>query len=147
MNRVWGLLLVVVSLMVAGCDDGPGIASVEGTVTMDDKPLPNATVIFTPAAGGRPAAGRTDSEGKYKLNFSAGRKGAIPGINKVRLTTKADPYENEDGTKVPASPETVPMEYNQQSTLEFNVEDGKVNVADFQLKSGGKVFKDQPGGY
>jgi hypothetical protein len=44
-----------------GRPGGPEIASVEGTVTMDGNPLPNASVVFIPPAG-RPAGARTNAE-------------------------------------------------------------------------------------
>ena len=103
-----------------------------------------ATVIFIPK-GGRPAAARTDEEGVYELNFSSGRKGAIPGKNSIRITTKSDPYEDEEGNRVPGSPEKIPAEYNQLSTLEFEVVAGKRNVANWDLKSGGKIMDSDMG--
>lgn len=106
---------------------------------MDDKPLANATVVFVPLTGGRPAAAKTNESGEYELNFSAGRKGTIPGKNRVRITTLSDPYEDADGNKVPGSKETIPIQYNQQTELEFEVVEGQRNEANFELKSGGKI--------
>lgn len=135
------VLLVSSSLLCTslGCGvDGPDIATVEGTVTMDGKPLEGATVVFVPT-GGRPAGGPTDANGKYVLNFSGGRKGAIPGENRVQITTKRDPSSDADGKPVPGKPETIPAEYNSRSTLKFDVKQGEKNIANFDLKSGGKV--------
>jgi hypothetical protein len=133
-------------VFLTGCKPvGPEIASVEGLVTFDGEPLANASVMFIPQ-GGRPAIARTDSSGKYVLNFSGGRKGAIPGPNKVRISTVAEASEDENGNPIPASKERIPMQYNQTSTLEFNVEPGTANVANFELKSGGRVMSDD-GGY
>ncbi len=140
--ETWCLLCSL--LILGGCGPGgPEIASVEGTVTMDGKPLANATVVFSPM-GGRPAGARTDQDGHYVLNFGSGRKGAMPGINKIRITTVSEAFVDEDGKKVPGSRETIPVEYNQSSTLEFDVKAGEKNLADFNLKSGGKVI-DQSG--
>ncbi|MCA9190260.1 MAG: carboxypeptidase regulatory-like domain-containing protein [Planctomycetales bacterium] len=142
--RVFSLLTF--AFIAIGCSpSGPDIASVKGTVTMDGKPLEYATVIFIPTSGGRPAVARTDKEGQYELRFSGGRMGTIPGLNKVRITTVRDPGEDEDGNPIPGSKETIPMEYNQTSKLEFTVEDGKENVADFQLESGGKILSGNDG--
>jgi hypothetical protein len=125
---------------IAGCGPGgPDIASVTGKVTLDGQPLVNATVVFMPKSGGRPAAARTDENGVYNLNFSAGRKGTIPGPNRVRITTLSDPYEDDDGNRVPGSRERIPMEYNQQTKLEFDVIDGQKNEANFDLKSAGRI--------
>jgi hypothetical protein len=128
----------VLLLFCLGCDRGPEIASVEGTVTMDGKPLPNATVVFVPE-NGRPAGARTDERGHYVLWFTEGRKGAIPGKNWIRISTAAEATEAADGTPVPAQREIVPAKYNAQSTLEFTVEAGKKNVANFDLDSKGPL--------
>jgi hypothetical protein len=132
-------------LLLSGCSGGQDIASVEGLVTMDGKPLPRATVVFIPEVGGRPAGSQTDKDGKYVLNFSGGRKGAIPGKNKVQISTRADPFLDAEGNNL-GSPETVPAEYNVHTTLAFEVVQGQRNIANFELKSDGKVIRDR-GGY
>ena len=63
-------LYVMLLGLVTGCSSsGPEIASVSGRITMDGKPLANATVVFIPE-NGRPAGARTDADGKYVLNFT-----------------------------------------------------------------------------
>ena len=47
--------------------------------------------------------------------------------------------EDEEGNFMPGSPETIPMEYNQQTTLEFMVEADIRNEANFDLISGGDI--------
>jgi hypothetical protein len=122
-----------------GCGPGgPEIARVEGKITMDGKPLANAAVIFIPE-NGRPAGATTDSEGNYVLTFTEGRKGATPGKHRVRITTLRDASETPDGQPIPASPERVPAQYNNQSKLEFTVEPGKTNVANFDITSEGQL--------
>ena len=131
----------VLALLIIGCgESGPPIASVEGTITMDGKPLANASVVFSPESG-RPAGAKTDAEGHYVLNFSAGRKGAVPGKNRVQIRTGSEGGIADDGSRSPGTPETVPAQFNDQSTLEFVVEDGKVNVADFEVTSEGEISK------
>jgi hypothetical protein len=128
----------LLALACVGCDSGPEIASVEGTVTMDGAPLANASVVFVPE-NGRPAGATTDAQGKYVLTFTEGRKGATPGKHKVRISTLADPSETPDGEPIPAQPETVPMRYNAQTELTFTVEPATKNVANFDLESGGEM--------
>jgi len=73
--------MVVVSMVViTGC--GPGgipVNYVEGTVTLDSAPVENATVSFSPVAGGtgKAASGITDSKGVFKL--SAAESSSIGG--------------------------------------------------------------------
>lgn len=107
---------------------------------MDGRPLANATVVFIPE-NGRPAGATTDADGRYVLNFTHGRRGAIPGKSSIRISTLRDPTPGENGTAIPGSKETIPAKYNSESTLEFTVEPKKRNVADFDLKSGGPVAK------
>lgn len=135
------LILVFAS---AGCgSSGPEIAYVTGRVTMDGRPLANATVVFIPE-NGRPAGASTDSDGNYVLNFTEGRRGAIPGKNAIRITTLRDADQDENGKTIPGSKETIPMEYNAASTLSFTVEPNKKNIANFDLKSGGPITPSQP---
>ena len=134
---VLGTCLLVLACMGCG-PGGPAIESVEGTVTLDGEPLPNASVVFVPESG-RPAGATTDSQGHYVLTFSEGRKGAMLGKHKVRISTARDPSETPDGEPIPASPETIPMKYNAQTELEFTVEAGKKNTADFELASEGEM--------
>src|SRR5262245_29198245 len=127
---------VMLLFACAGCGSGgPDIAYVSGRVTMDGKPLANATVVFIPE-NGRPAGASTDADGRYVLNFSEGRRGAIPGKNMVRVTTQRDPTPGEDGKSIPGSKETIPDKYNSATELTFDVEPKKRNVANFDLKSG-----------
>lgn len=152
MSNTLRLLSVACSALVVtsfvGCGPGgPDIAGVEGTVTMDGQPLANATVVFVPEVGGRPSGSSTDESGHYELNFSEGRQGAIPGKNKVMISTLSDPYEDEDGNPVPGRPETIPVKYNVETELFFDVVDGKRNVADFALESGGEVRNEVDDGY
>src|SRR5262245_13124602 len=132
--------LTMLLLACSGCgSSGPEIAYVSGRVTMDGKPLANATVVFIPE-NGRPAGARTDADGNYVLNFTEDRRGAIPGMNTIRITTRREAEQDENGkTTTPASRETIPMRYNEASTLTFTVEPKKRNVANFDLKSGGPV--------
>ena len=131
-------------LVFAGCSSGgPEIAHVSGRVTMDGKPLAHATVVFIPEDG-RPAGARTDANGNYVLNFTEGRRGAIPGKNTIRITTLREAEKDEKGKMIVAgSGETIPMQYNAASTLSFTVEPKKKNIADFDLKSGGPVAASQ----
>jgi hypothetical protein len=136
-----GWILVPLVFALAGCGtSGPDIAYVTGKVTMDGKPLANATVVFVPE-NGRPSGANTDADGNYVLNFAQGRKGAIPGPSIIRIMTFRDASQDESGKTIPGSPETVPSEYNTESTLSFNVEPDKKNVANFDLKSGGPVAR------
>jgi len=119
-KQIW-YIATLLTLGSLGCGPGgPEIARVEGTVKMDGKPLEDAAVVFIPE-NGRPAGARTDKDGHYVLNFSEGRRGAIPGKSSIRMTTDREASEGADGKPIPDAPETILMKYNTQSTLEFTV--------------------------
>ena len=84
----------------AGCGGGGNFGEVEGTVTLDGNPLPNALIGFYPE-GGRASVGSTDSEGHYVLQYTGKQKGASVGSHKVTISTAieevtADSYSEYD---------------------------------------------------
>lgn len=124
-------LVLFCAALCSGCGSGEsGVAAVEGTVTMDGKPLKDARVVFEPAGkGGERSEGVTDANGHYKLQYSADQAGAIVGEYVVRIRTSG----MENGAK-----EVVPARYNAESELKKTVTAGSNNF-DFPLKSGGKI--------
>lgn len=91
--------LTALCIVCVGCGDGD-FGYVEGTVTVDGKPVERALIGFYPA-GGRGSVGTTDSEGHYSLQYTAAQKGASIGSHKVTITTEiqevtADSYSEYD---------------------------------------------------
>lgn len=131
------------ALVANGC--GSNVVPVSGTVTLNNKPLVNATVIFQPDTGqtnpGPGSHGKTDAKGQFTLQLMNGNTtGAIIGNHKVSITA----YEG-DGDDVPSSaPETVfrkpllPSEYNANTKLRFTVPPGGSDAANFDLKTKAK---------
>jgi len=89
-SAVWTssfLAASIVALLACGCgDSGPQMAPVSGVVTVDGAPVANAAVMFVPEAGGRPATGLTDAEGKFSLETMEPGDGALVGKHKVTVT-------------------------------------------------------------
>lgn len=124
-----GLTLVVfasaMALAITGCRrDLPELGRVQGTVTLDGKPLSGAAVGFYPLSGGRQALAILDQDGKYELTFVHGVKGAKTGPNEVTVFWP-------DGATPTA---TIPAKYNKQSELKFDVKPGK-NTFDIKMES------------
>ena len=111
--------------------DGPELAAVSGTVTLDGTPLPNALVVFNPG-NARPSEGRTNDEGYYELQYTRERYGAIIGTHQVMITSKVG--VDEEGNEIVDEQELVPAKYNTETTLSQEVESGS-HVFDFDLKS------------
>ncbi|MBM4095286.1 MAG: carboxypeptidase regulatory-like domain-containing protein [Planctomycetes bacterium] len=114
------------------------MAPVSGTVYMNDKPLANASVIFTPVEDNvRVGVGSTDKNGQYRLTSFQTNDGAR--IGKHTVTIRA--YEVPDGPLKPADDMSLsrgkmltPAKYSKADTsgLTGTVEN-KNNVIDFKL--------------
>ena len=170
MHRLnYGLLLfslTVAPLAMTGCGGGGGsdldTQYVEGVVTLDGKPVPDATVTFVPVTAGQGASatGYTDANGVYKLTAVAvgetsasgeAEAGTLPGEYLVGVTksvtvapmsaeeaeTKGIPYKEPSVNEVPKTTHVVPQKYNdpQKSGLKATVTDGE-NTIPLELKSG-----------
>jgi hypothetical protein len=122
---------VVSMFCLAGCDSGPRLSPVSGTVTLDGQPYPNAQVRFVPETG-RPSIGFTDESGVYQLVYIRDEMGTNPGSYAVDITTVHISQSDSDGGKEP--PEKLPAKYNRQTELKADVQPGP-NVIDFELKS------------
>ena len=77
------------SLLLVGCERGPEIGAVQGTVTLDGKPLDMVRVVFMPdpteATHGGHSECVTDASGKYDLLYSQALDvhGAVVGWHRV----------------------------------------------------------------
>jgi hypothetical protein len=127
-----GLLLIIVETSV-GCGGRAATVPVEGKVTLDKKPLANATVMLAPTKGNGPGpfVGTTDDRGQFKLGQSSARAGAAVGVYSVIIATvKSDLNEN----STPAKKEIVPAEFRNGST-KYEVLPGGTTEANFEMKS------------
>lgn len=76
-----------------GCGSGlPHPVPTEGIVILDGRPVAGAAVLFAPDAGGRPATGQTDEEGRFKLTTFEEHDGAVVGTHKVTVTLVESSY-------------------------------------------------------
>lgn len=88
-------------LFAIGCSsDGPELADVSGTVTVDGKPVPNAVLTFIPT-GGTTSYGKTNVQGKYKMMFTDTKSGAMVGTHKVEIDVKR--FSKEEVAEMKAS--------------------------------------------
>jgi len=127
-NRLTASFVFAAALaFLAGCgkSDRPELGSVEGTVTLDGRPLPDALVLFTPDGPGRTSQGVTDASGRYRVAYLRDIVGANLGRHVVRILTARE----ETGAK-----EILPPRYHAKSTLSATVAAGE-NTVDFALDS------------
>jgi len=124
-----------------GCGGGaetPPLGTVSGTVTLDGKPLPDATVRFKPETG-RESIATTNADGQYSLRYTMEADGALVGQHRVEISTATEGHNesggpDDEGTWVEGKPESLPPKYNAESELTATVEEGTNNI-DFDLTS------------
>jgi hypothetical protein len=132
-------IFALAAILCCGCGNSPGdapeLCRVRGRVTLDQQPLSNARVIFTPQGGGRAAQGTTDEDGNYDVAYSMTGMGVPAGVYVVSIKAGRDAEEDsKTGQSIPAVPETVPAVYNSKSKLSSTVP-GKAGDYDFALES------------
>ena len=146
---VFGLLLLYSS--ISGCGGDSRYGTVRGVVTLDGKPVSDATVAFVPKDEkvGRLAFGVTDTNGVYELSTTQAGDGALSGGYHVTITAldvveseKARRLAEEFGSLAADMPQPkpkkswrVPQSYSEKETsgLEFTVVSGS-NSADWSLE-------------
>jgi hypothetical protein len=139
-----GLVLGSAFILLAGCGSGPKYAPVSGRVTLNGKPLANATVSFQPIAheGSIEAApgssGKTNANGEYTLSVSPSQSGAWVGKHRVMVSSLAEQVGESDARPPRGGwpiVDKVPTRYNKDSKETFEVPSGGTDKADFTLTS------------
>ena len=121
-----GFLLVFLPLL-AGCSSSPpGTYSVSGTVTFNEKPLPEGNILFSNADGtGVPAAG-VIRNGKFRINATPGKKQVA--IFATRKVGEVDPVMGARQREM-----YIPKRYNDETMLTAEVTPGGKNRFEFPL--------------
>lgn len=121
-------LLAVWAAASVGCG-GVKYEPVEGTITLNGKPLDNAQVQFLPdplqGTKGLRSTGVSDPEGHFKLTCDDGQVGAVPGNHRV-LVQDLKQWEGirpgrEDSNK-PLKPSRLPTRYTDATQTPLKVE-------------------------
>lgn len=156
--RVCLLLPVSLFLLVgpAGCAresrrDGPEMARVTGSITLDGEPLAGAHIRFSPEAKGPAAFGVSDNRGRYELRTYEPGDGAIPGKYGISITKEVteggmefesqaakEAYVKENGEPPPRETvNVVPEKYSTKKTsgLTAEITISKKNRIDLPLVS------------
>ena len=128
-----GILLCLFMVTVLGC--GSNTVHIEGTITLDGKPLPGVQILLDQpnVTGGNNFAGKTDQDGHYVLRLVGEElNGPAAGLYRVTLTTAVAERDALEYTPLP--PERIPRKYRGGS-LQFEVPEGGTDEADFVLTS------------
>jgi hypothetical protein len=131
------LLLPLACCLQAGCGSSK-IAPVSGRITLNGKPLAKASVTFAPIGGkdktepGPSSAAITDADGRYTLRLiGQNGNGATIGKHKVMVALQEEVASDDDS---PVKLKQLPLKYNGQTTLEFDVPADGTDAANFDLK-------------
>jgi hypothetical protein len=132
MRRISGVALPCVLLLaIAGCDSGPPMGQVRGTVTLDSKPVKDAVVKFLPIDGQSAVGGGFVKDGNFEVQLA---------VNKFRVefTSAQLPPGGIPKGKFSEEAYTItdlfPEKYNTKSELTLDVQAG-VNEKAWDLKS------------
>jgi hypothetical protein len=137
-----GSLLALAVLFVVGCGSRTNkFAPVSGKVTMNNQPLANAIVTFSPIApegstqAGDSSAGKTNDKGEFTLESTKGVNGALVGKHNVSISLlKPDTGDGDNRpTRKGWTKEQIPEKYSGKSTLTFDVPSDGTDQANFAL--------------
>jgi len=141
-----GAALAVLTL-VAGCGGGRKVVKVSGLVTFNGQPAKNVIVTFQPIAAegendtpGRGSGAVTGEDGRYTLIYDGDKQGCLTGKHRVRISPQFGTKKT--GEEGPEGPRTaggwnylIPPEWNDLSTIEFDVPSGGTDNADFHIET------------
>jgi len=141
-------ILLVATFLGCGSSGGLKVEYVEGTVTLDGEPVPEASVTFVPTTETPPietAMGMTNERGVYKLSSMNGKPlaGAVAGeykvmISKIEAKSLSDDmeYGTSTGYSVPyTQTHLLPPVYRDRDTTPFTVtvKKGRNTNVNFEL--------------
>ncbi len=123
---------------VAGCGgDSLELVQVTGLVTFDGAPLVDAEIVFQPEDG-RPSFSRTDENGRYELQYTDSKSGAVTGVHTVRISSYIEKdMDSENPMRQEGREEFLPESYHSKSTLMATLTPGKDAIIDFPLTTNG----------
>ena len=129
-NRYFPLLVSVLLFDAAGCETGPKLYTVTGSVTFQNQPVAKGQIVFADAGDAAAAAVGQIENGRYSVQTTAGAK-------IVRITASKETgriLEGAMGAKVPELIDLIPPQYNTASSLRRTVEAKPEQSIDFPLE-------------
>lgn len=129
-------LFVGLCVVLPGCSGGSTVP-VEGIVTLDGKPLTDASVTLSQmrASDPGPFFGTTDADGHFALGTGEDPgSGAAPGQYRLMITTVKQEGGGMEDSPPPTKKEVVPAQFHNGSQT-FEVPAGGTLEANFDMKS------------
>ena len=134
-NQIQRFVLLLSGLLICGCgggvDDAPEVASVQGSVMWNGKPLEEGTIAFHPASG-RSASGVIKGGEIVEVTTTTKGDGAPVGENQVTIfATKPDPKDPSGMGSI----SLIPVRYNnvKKSGLKATIKPNEENRVNFDL--------------
>jgi hypothetical protein len=125
-------LLLLCVLLLPGCGPRDNKVEIAGKVSYDNQPVEKGTIRFEPADGKGPAEELPIINGQFKqMRVTPGKKIVrIVGFKKVGEYRPTGP----DSPLMDQLEPYIPAKYNDQSTLEREIQPGKQEPIDFDLE-------------
>ncbi|QEG32909.1 hypothetical protein [Bythopirellula goksoeyrii] len=143
-QQAWLGLLISLAATLTGCDHGPQVVPVEGTVYYNDEPLPFGSVMFQPQMG-QPAGARLNEDGTFELSTFSEFDGAIVGQHKVKVTcyaSQSPQIENKKSVgEQTLGPSLIPEKYTYSDQSGLSVEILSVGNQPIELRLTGPPLK------
>jgi hypothetical protein len=120
-------------LLAAGCDQPASEGQVQGSVTLDGKPVDNGIIRFTPLEGQVGTAGGVIENGRFTSTVPVARHRVEISATKLSGEASAEGRHSISAGDYTAT-ELIPDKYNTNSELTLDVKSG-LNEPRFDLKS------------
>jgi hypothetical protein len=122
------IIVAALAILIAGCSHGPPMGDVQGTVTVNGKPLEEGTIRFLPVNGDTQATGGSIRNGTFRIQVPVVKQ-RVEIESNIIDPEKTPPNATADQIVMKA---LVPDRYNFQSELTLDVVPG-VNEPTFKL--------------
>jgi hypothetical protein len=136
MSLVRSLCLIGIAALtssVLGCSkQDPNRGQVTGLVEVDGQPAAEGAIAFTPIDGNSSATGGDIVNGRYTVTANIGPSKVAIRVPKTVGQQKL--YDTPDSPVRPIQEESLPAQYNDETTLTFDVKPGD-NEQNFSLKT------------
>jgi hypothetical protein len=112
-------VILLTGLAGTGCGPRDSLLTIQGTVSLDGKPLPQGQVIFTPEDKSLRAEGAAVKDGGFTIRVHKGP-------HRVEINAQAEELRDAPAGALPEAgmkiSSLIPPEYNDKSTLSFDVQ-------------------------
>lgn len=128
---------LVTLLALAPCSLGcskqdPNSGQVTGVIEIDGQPAAEGAITFTPVDGNVTASGGDIVNGRYTVKARVGPSKVS--INVPKVVGQRKVYNTPDSPMASVTEESLPPQYNEQTTLTYDVKPGP-NEQNFSLKT------------